>query len=228
VDADLDTLATALYVSTDDLLKARPELAPSRPVVGIAPTLSDAELVTLAVMQALLGFTSEARWLRHAKDHLSQQFPYVPGQSGYNKRLRAAVFMIKAVIRHLAAATDTFTDDVWVVDSTPVECAGRRNRETVGPGRLGRVRVLRLPLPVLLGTAPAPRDRPRQGADREVQGTQVSRLRARSAQDIDRQAPQTTAAQRRVGRDRCQCPGVSARPARFETASLIAPEGYGS
>ena len=35
VDADLDTLATALYVSTDDLLKARPELAPLRPRVGI-------------------------------------------------------------------------------------------------------------------------------------------------------------------------------------------------
>src|SRR6476469_11135463 len=71
VDADLDTLATALYVSTDDLLKARPELAPLRPRVGIAPKLSDAELITLAVMQALLGFTSEARWLRHAKTHLA-------------------------------------------------------------------------------------------------------------------------------------------------------------
>jgi len=128
VDADLDTLATALYVSTDDLLKARPELAPLRPRVGIAPKLSDAELITLAVMQALLGFTSEARWLRHAKTHLSQQFPYLPGQSGYNKRLRAAAFLLKAVIRHLATNTDTFTDDVWVVDSTPVECG--RSKET--------------------------------------------------------------------------------------------------
>ena len=35
--------------------------------IGIGPKLSDAELVTLAVMQALLGFTSEARWLRHAR-----------------------------------------------------------------------------------------------------------------------------------------------------------------
>jgi hypothetical protein len=58
VDADLDTLATALYVRTDDLLKAAPERAPWRPAVGIAPKLSDAELVTLAVMQALLGLTS--------------------------------------------------------------------------------------------------------------------------------------------------------------------------
>ena len=35
VDADLDTLATALYVHTDDLLKASPERAPRRPKIGI-------------------------------------------------------------------------------------------------------------------------------------------------------------------------------------------------
>lgn len=70
MDADLDTLATALYVKTDDWLKAFPERVPARPRVGFAPRISDAELVTLAVMQALLGFTSEARWLRHARAHL--------------------------------------------------------------------------------------------------------------------------------------------------------------
>jgi hypothetical protein len=67
VDADLDTLATALHVRADDLLKASPEHAPARPRVGIAPRLTDAELVTLAVMQALLGRSSEARWLRSAR-----------------------------------------------------------------------------------------------------------------------------------------------------------------
>ena len=41
MDADLDTLATALYVKTDDLMKTG-----WRPEVGIAPKLSDAELVT--------------------------------------------------------------------------------------------------------------------------------------------------------------------------------------
>jgi hypothetical protein len=56
VTTDLDTLATALYARTDDLLKESPQLAPVRPGVGIGPKLSDAELVTLAVMQALLGF----------------------------------------------------------------------------------------------------------------------------------------------------------------------------
>src|SRR6478735_7915222 len=90
VKTDLDTLATALYARIDDELKASPWLAPRRPTVGIAPTLSDAELVTLAVMSALLGYTSERRWLRRVDRDFRRMFPYVPGQSGYGKRLRAA------------------------------------------------------------------------------------------------------------------------------------------
>ena len=128
MDADLDTLATALYVKTDDLLKDSPQLAPWRPDVGISPSLSDAELVTLAVMQALPGFTSEARWLRHARVHLRHRFPYLPRQSGYNKRLRRMAATTGVLIAALARDTTLWTDDVWAVDSTPVECG--RSRET--------------------------------------------------------------------------------------------------
>jgi hypothetical protein len=127
VDADLDTLATALYVRVDDLLKSHPDRVPPRPRVGIAPKLADAELVTLCVMQALLGFTSEARWLRHARAHLRPLFPYLPQQPGYNKRLRKLVTTISWLIGVLGRDTSLFTDDVWVADSTPVECG--RSRE---------------------------------------------------------------------------------------------------
>jgi Transposase DDE domain len=134
VDAALDTLATALYVTTDDLLETSPDLAPWRPAVGIAPKLTDAELVTLAVLQALLGFCSEARWLRYAHAHLGQLFPYLPKQPGYNKRLRAAADLIRRVIGVLASDTTWWTDDVWVADSTPVECG--RSTHTVGRSEL--------------------------------------------------------------------------------------------
>ena len=118
MDADLDTLATALYVTIDDLLQQAPHLAPWRPPVGIAPRLSDAELVTLAVMQALLGFTSEARWLRYAGRHLRHLFPYLPGQSGYNKRLRRTADLLGYLIGAVARDTALWSDDLWVVDST--------------------------------------------------------------------------------------------------------------
>ncbi|MFI8338463.1 transposase, partial [Streptomyces sp. NPDC085639] len=125
---EIDTLATALYVRVDDLLKASPHLAPWRPRVGLEPKLSDAELVTLAVMQALLGFVSEARWLRHAHTHLRYLFPYLPQQPGWNKRLRRAANLVRQVLRELATDTALWGDDVWIVDSTPVECG--RSRET--------------------------------------------------------------------------------------------------
>lgn len=125
---ELDTLATALYVRIDDALKAQPHLAPWRPKIGIAPTLTDAELVTLAMLSALLGYTSERRWLRHAHAELGGMFPYLPGQSGYNRRLRNATGLVLHMIRMLAADTTLWSDDVWVADSTPVECG--RSRET--------------------------------------------------------------------------------------------------
>jgi hypothetical protein len=94
--------------------------------VGIAPKLSDAELVTVAVLQALLGFTSETRWPRYAHQHLRDLFPYLPNQSGYNKRLRRAAGLIETLIRILAVDTASWSDDTWLIDSTPVECGRSR------------------------------------------------------------------------------------------------------
>ena len=128
MNPELDTLATRLYVTIDDLLIDHPEWAPERPTVGIAPKLSDAELITLAVIQALLGFTSEARFIRHARTHLTPWFTYLPDRPGYNKRLRHAGQLFQHVIAALTRACPSATDDLWLVDSTPVECG--RSRET--------------------------------------------------------------------------------------------------
>jgi hypothetical protein len=119
VTTDLNTLLTALYVKIDDWLGRSRRM-------GRPPRLSDAELLTLAVAQALLGVRSEARWLRFVPAHLPGAFPYLPGQSGYNKRLRAAVPLLKRAIRAVATDTDLWPDPTWVVDSTPVECARSR------------------------------------------------------------------------------------------------------
>jgi hypothetical protein len=120
VDADLDTLVTALYVKIDDDMLVK-DHRPGHPV-----QLSDSELVCLAVAQALLGYRSEARWLRFCRRHLTGMFPYLPRQSGYNKRLRAALPLVRQVIRDLAADSDFWSDDVWIADSTPVECGRSR------------------------------------------------------------------------------------------------------
>jgi hypothetical protein len=129
MDNNIETLATALYARIDDLLLAEPGLAPHRPAGSMTPAVSDAELLAMAVMSALLGFRSERRWLRYCGAHLTGLFPRQIGQSGYNKRIRKMIFLLMAVIRRLAMDTSLWSDDVWVVDSTPVQCGC--SRETI-------------------------------------------------------------------------------------------------
>jgi hypothetical protein len=80
--ACLDTLLIGLYVLADDLLQPR-----SGP--GRRPRITDAELVCLAVAQVLLDLPGDRRFLAFARWRLGHLFPYLPQQSGYNKRVRA-------------------------------------------------------------------------------------------------------------------------------------------
>lgn len=69
--ADLKSLATTLYVTIDDAIQGHPEWVPYRPKIGITPKLSYAELLALAVLQALVGIRSQVRPLRsHPSDPL--------------------------------------------------------------------------------------------------------------------------------------------------------------
>jgi hypothetical protein len=115
----MEALLTALYVKVDD------EIGGTR-WMGTPPLLSDSELVCLSVAQALLGYHSEARWLRYANKHLSGMFPYLPLRPGYNKRLRSALPLVKRMIRELAMDSDFWFDNHWIVDSTPVPCGMSR------------------------------------------------------------------------------------------------------
>ncbi len=101
--ADLDDLLTALYVLVDDLL-------PARSGAGRRPKITDAEIITLAVAQIVLQCSKERRFLRVARSQLAHLFPYIPGQSGYNKRLRKLAPEICRVISHLARISPSFCD----------------------------------------------------------------------------------------------------------------------
>lgn len=50
----------------------------------------------------------------------------LPERPGYNKRLRAALPLVKQAIRLLAADSDFWFDNHWIVDSTPVPCGMSR------------------------------------------------------------------------------------------------------
>jgi len=122
VSADLDALLTCLYVLVDDLL-------PARRLFGRPPRISDSELICLAVAQVLLDCPNESRFLRFATQRLGHLFPYIPGQSGFNKRLRVLAPQLVQTITLLARLSPSFCDRLRLLDSTPVPCAA--SRETV-------------------------------------------------------------------------------------------------
>ena len=93
--ADLDTLLTAIYVLLDDFL-------PERRGPGAPPKISDAELVTVAVAEVLLGLPNDRQFLALARYRLGHLFRYLPQQSGYNKRLRSLAPEIGRCINYLA------------------------------------------------------------------------------------------------------------------------------
>ncbi|NEE04810.1 IS982 family transposase [Phytoactinopolyspora halotolerans] len=119
---ELNTLLTALYVLIDD------HVAPSRTGRGRRPELSDAELVTLAVAQVLLGYDCERRWVRHIRSspQWQQMFPYLPEQSGYHKRLKKARPLLGRALLLIAEQCPSWYDDVWMTDATPVPCGASR------------------------------------------------------------------------------------------------------
>lgn len=148
--ADLDALLTHVYVLVDDLLPRRRQRG--RPV-----RISDSELICLAIAQVLLDCPNERRFLRLAKRRLGHLFPYVPGQSGVNKRLRALAPQLLEAIALLARLSPSFYDRLRLLDSTPVPCAASRetglarDRTPLAARRGRQLRLLSLAPSLLLG-----------------------------------------------------------------------------
>jgi len=121
MDADLDLLLTTVFVTADDLLPEKTRNARRR--------VTDAEVVTLALGQAIMGIPSDRRFLAVAGKHLRHLFPELPKQSGYFKRRRRLADTLEWLMGVFASQSPGFEDDLLLIDSTPVECA--RSRETV-------------------------------------------------------------------------------------------------
>jgi hypothetical protein len=121
VETNLDTLLIALYVLIDDHL-----IPPHRHRPGRPKQLTDAELVCLAVAQVLLQARSERRWLRMCRRRLGHLFPYLPQQSGYHKRLKAAAPLICRTIIYLATLCPSWGDQLRLMDATPIPCGTSR------------------------------------------------------------------------------------------------------
>jgi transposase len=129
MDADLDTLCTVISCTADDLLPT--------PKANARRRLTDAELVTLCVAQAIMGITSDRRFLAVARKRLGHLFPELPRQAGYFKRRRRLADAIEWLMACFAEQSPGYHDGLLLIDSTPVECA--RSRETAKRSALAEV-----------------------------------------------------------------------------------------
>src|SRR5260370_27279458 len=127
--ADLDLLCISVYCTADDLLPERTRNARRR--------LSDAEIVTLCVAQVLMGLPSDRRFLRAARRQLGHLFPVLPSQDALHKRRARLAATIEWLIGVFAAQSPGASDQLLLLDSTPVECG--RSVETSRRSQLAEV-----------------------------------------------------------------------------------------
>src|SRR5919107_6310114 len=124
--ADLDLLLTAVFCAADDLLPKRAKNARRR--------ITDAEVITLCVAQALLGISSDRRFLRAARRQLTGLFPLLPTQDAFWKRRVRLTEQIERVMAAFARDCPGYWDQICLLDSTPVECG--RSVETARRSQL--------------------------------------------------------------------------------------------
>ncbi|MFE1399654.1 hypothetical protein ACFW53_17075 [Nocardiopsis dassonvillei] len=131
---DLDALLTALYVHLDDHVLPSREQPVKR---GPNRLLTDAELVCVAVAQALLRHDCERRWMRAAPARIGHLFPRLPGQSEYNRHVRDLAPALLTAAMWLARQTPTWWENLRLMDGTPVRCGA--SRTTVNRSELGEI-----------------------------------------------------------------------------------------
>ncbi len=90
MDADLDLLLTAVYCMADDFLPAGQR--------NVKRRVTDAEIVTLCVAQAIMGIPSDPRFVAVAGKRLRHLFPTIPARDAFHKRRLRLSGQIEALI----------------------------------------------------------------------------------------------------------------------------------
>ncbi|MGH3147704.1 MAG: transposase [Rubrobacter sp.] len=121
---DVDTFLTTLYVITDDFCQSQPPKR--RP--GPGASLSDSEVITLAIFARFSRFASERDFYRYATSHLTDAFPTLPERSQFNRLVRFYTQLIEEMALHLAEVLEAGKSAYETLDSSamPVRNAKRR------------------------------------------------------------------------------------------------------
>jgi len=121
---DVDTFLTTLYVIADDFCQSHP--TKRRP--GPNASLSESEVITLAIFARWSRFASERDFYRYAGGHLREAFPTLPDRSQFNRLVRSYTELIEEMALHLAKVLEVEEYPYQALDSSamPVRDAKRR------------------------------------------------------------------------------------------------------
>ena len=121
---DVDTFLTILYVMIDDFCQSHPPKR--RP--GPKASLSESEVVTLAIFARWGRFASERDFYGYARSCLRDAFPTLPVRSQFNRLVRSHLGLIEGFISHLVRLLGVRERPYQALDSSamPVRDAKRR------------------------------------------------------------------------------------------------------
>ncbi len=122
---DKATVLTTIFTIVDDVMKGSPMIQETLHRPGPAPSLSDSELVTIALYQELIGEPREDHFFRLHQEQLRHYFPGLNERSRYNRRKRDLWSVILAVRISLQIVLDALQlEETAAIDSAPVPCVG--------------------------------------------------------------------------------------------------------
>jgi hypothetical protein len=134
---DVDTFLTTLYVMVDDFCQSRPPRR--RP--GPDASLSESEIITLAIFARWSRFNSERDFYRYATGRLTDAFPTLPERSQFNRLVRSRTELIEAFVLHLVSLlTDTRKCPYQALDSSAMpirDCKRRGHGWLAGQADIG-------------------------------------------------------------------------------------------
>jgi len=135
---DKATVLTTIYTIVDDAMKGSAVIQEILKRPGPAPSLSDSEVVTIALYQELIGEPREDHFFRLHQEQLRAYFPGLNERSRYNRRKRDLWSVMLAVRMTLQIVLDALLlEETAVIDSAPVPCVGykRSKADSDFPGK---------------------------------------------------------------------------------------------
>jgi hypothetical protein len=141
---DVDTFLTTLYVIVDDFCQSH---RPRQRRPGPEASLSEGEVITLAIFARWSRFASERDFYRYAEGHLRGAFPTLPHRSQFNRLARFYAEAIEEIALHLGQIVEGGRCLYQALDASamPVRDAKRRGNGWLAGYGICRHRLVQQP-----------------------------------------------------------------------------------